>query len=93
MITYQIHLLGIFSIKNLKFTQSNFRRNSNHTFFHLHITGSLAGFPAVHAGHRAGAAHPDHDHRLLRHLQEAPLPVQLQRLPQQVVTLQSQQEF
>ena len=48
--------------------------------------GPLAGVPAVHAGDCAGAAHPDHDHRLLRHLQEAPLFVQLQRLPQQVVS-------
>ena len=62
----------------------------NHSQFLLNA-GSLAGIPAVHAGHRAGAPHPDHDHRLLRHLQEAHLPVQLQRLPQQVVTGQSQQ--
>ena len=60
------------------------RNKSDYTFFHLHIAGPLAGIPAVHAGHRAGAPHPDHDHRLLRHLQEASLPVQLQRLPQQV---------
>ncbi len=66
------------------------RNKSDYTFFHLHISGPLAGIPAVHAGHRAGAPHPDHDHRLLRHLQEAPLSVQLQRLPQQVVTGQSE---
>ena len=54
---------------------------------HCHIAGPLAGVPAVHVGHRAGAAHPNYDHRLLRHLQEAPLLVQLQlqRLPKQVI--------
>ena len=51
--------------------------------------GALAGIPAVHACDRAGAAHPDHDHCLLRHLQEAPVLVQLQRLPQQVVIIWS----
>ena len=51
---------------------------------HYHIAGPLAGFPTVHVGHSPGPAHPDHDHRLLCNLQEAPLPVQLQRLPQQV---------
>ena len=56
---------------------------------HCPIAGALAGIPAVHVGHSAGAAHPDHDHRLLRHLQEAPVLVQLQRLPQQVVIIWS----
>ena len=56
---------------------------------HCPIAGALAGIPAVHACDRVGAAHPDHDHRLLRHFQEAPVLVQLQRLPQQVVIIWS----
>ena len=61
-----------------------------HTFkelksnIHFHIADPLAGFPAVHVGHSPGPPHSDHDHRLLCNLQEAPLLVQLQSLPQQV---------
>ena len=69
---YAVHFVHIHTSKELK---------SN---IHYHIAGPLAGFPTVHVGHSPGPAHPDHDHCLLRNLQEAPLPVQLQRLPQQV---------
>ena len=73
---------------NAKIKNKAIKALDTHSQFPSHA-GPLAGIPAVHAGDCVGAAHPYHDNRLLRHLQEAPVLVQLQRLPQQVVIIWS----